>query len=503
VSDRAGAAPGPWVGWVDNGDDPTETVRYLQQLGHRRVPRALLEVVPVVVRPTPGGGDRTAIGFDVLTALGKNPNVLRDEQFRVSGHEIWDSARAWLMACAVTDVVVDRAHQLSTAILVDLAGAALHAGATPWLIWSSPDAEAATLTAKTLTAAGLHVARMPVATMRRALTAPIDEQRPAPVFPASWPALPAADFTTFRAACRRHLGRDAFARVDQVYRAARDRTDQQMVDLYRQQHSPDLPLLVPPLADIAWPLLGWLRDVQLGPAPDAATALITLRATQAALFGYAILLRGTPDALGPDPAGRLLGDLTPRIAATLALGGRTDTAAATVLSLHLNHAPTRLHCFQVGDIAADGATVSPPPTSAQHHHGLAHAPLDQNSPSGIRERSCAGTIVIPEPARPIIAAHLAFRRLQGAQDTDPYFVHSRVPGRDPTAMLRIAAQNAFQRLHLNPPWLHRDPCRYGADIGLTPRTKGWLVERSLSLAQLDRYTAARRPAYRYPTTLHE
>lgn len=40
----------------------------------------------MVVRPTPGGGDRTAIGFDVLTALGKSPNVLCDEQFRVSGH---------------------------------------------------------------------------------------------------------------------------------------------------------------------------------------------------------------------------------------------------------------------------------------------------------------------------------------------------------------------------------------------------------------------------------
>ena len=91
--------------------------------------------------------------------------------------------------------------------------------------------------------------------------------------------------------------------------------------------------------------------------------------------------------------------------------------------------------------------------------------------------------MIPEPARPIIAAHLAYRRVQGAQDTDPYFVHREVPGRAPTAVLRIAAQRACQRLHLNPPWLHRDPCRYGADIGLTPRTRGWLVERGLSLAR--------------------
>ena len=88
---------GAWVGWVDNGDDPPEMVRYLQQLDNRRRgPRVRPEVVPVVVRPTPGGGDRTAVGFDVLTALGKSPDVLRDEQFRVSGHEIWDSDRVCL-----------------------------------------------------------------------------------------------------------------------------------------------------------------------------------------------------------------------------------------------------------------------------------------------------------------------------------------------------------------------------------------------------------------------
>ncbi|MEV5554693.1 hypothetical protein AB0L44_13640 [Nonomuraea wenchangensis] len=42
------------------------------------------------------------------------------------------------------------------------------------------------------------------------------------------------------------------------------------------------------------------------------------------------------------------------------------------------------------------------------------------------------------------------------------------------------------RLNLNPPWLHRDPCKYGADVGLTPRSYGWLNERALVLRQLDR-----------------
>jgi hypothetical protein len=41
--------------------------------------------------------------------------------------------------------------------------------------------------------------------------------------------------------------------------------------------------------------------------------------------------------------------------------------------------------------------------------------------------------------------------------------------------------------------MHRDPCTYGADIGLTRRTQGWLTERGLSLAQLDLRVAAHLP----------
>jgi hypothetical protein len=36
-----------------------------------------------------------------------------------------------------------------------------------------------------------------------------------------------------------------------------------------------------------------------------------------------------------------------------------------------------------------------------------------------------------------------------------------------------------------PPWLHRDPCRFGGDIGLYQRVFGWLTERGLSVHLLD------------------
>ncbi|GAB1639604.1 hypothetical protein [Krasilnikovia sp. MM14-A1259] len=502
---RVSEGDGPWLGWVDNGDDPPDTARYLRIVdSYRRSPGARDDYQPVVVRPTPGGGDRTATGFDLLAALGKLPHVMQHEQFRLRQPDVWDSAVAWLIGSGITDLVIDRAHQLPRGRLLDLAAAATRAAATPWMIWSGPDDEAAALEVKNLTAAGYHVARMSVTTMHSRMPDPHPATKLAAAPAPASPTLPTADFTTFRAACRRHLGRDAFTRVDAEYRGAVERTDQWMAHLRHLHPGDDLLILPPALTDVAAPLVGWLRDVQIGPTPDAGTALITLRATQAALFGHAILLRWTPDALGPDPGGRLPGDLTRTAAAAINTGARTASAAATALALHLNLAPIHLHCLRVGHVADDGSYLDgPPDSSTGHHHGLAHALLSAESPSGIAERACAGTILIPRHARSIIAAHLAYRRGQGAEDHDPYFVHRLDPRREPTAMLREAAVRTCRRLNLNPPWLHRDPCKYGADVGLTRRTQGWLVERGLALAQLDRYAAARRPAYRYQAARDE
>jgi hypothetical protein len=59
------------------------------------------------------------------------------------------------------------------------------------------------------------------------------------------------------------------------------------------------------------------------------------------------LLSWNAEALGPDPAQRLTGDLTTRVAGALHSLARTDIAAATALSLHLNHAPQHFCPFRV------------------------------------------------------------------------------------------------------------------------------------------------------------
>lgn len=57
--------------------------------------------------------------------------------------------------------------------------------------------------------------------------------------------------------------------------------------------------------------------------------------------------------------------------------------------------------------------------------------------------------------------------------------------RSGTGALREAIIRTCDRLNLDPPWMHRDPCRHGADRGVRPRLHGWLAERGLSLHQLD------------------
>jgi hypothetical protein len=473
--------PGGRFVLVDNACDDVAASRHLNTLdGPGRG--------QVVVRPTPGGVSVRSLGLDLLAALGKNPYAARTERLAAS---TWPSAAAWLRGQAVTDLIIDRAHRLTLDQLEVLAHIAATAEATVWLIWAAPHHEALdqlhALLDRPIDVVGLDDFRALLPTPRRSPARELDRQ----------PALPSADFTTFLAACRRRLPGDDFAAIKQDFHATAEATDAWLARL---------DLTSATSHRLAGAVTGWLRDHTVGCAATARSALIRLRAVQAALFLSGIHLTWRPEILGPDPERRLPGDLTAPISARLHALGRTETAAATALALHLNHASAHFGFLTVGDISADGSTIRTP--------GLP-------GPDGIRRISYPGRstrwklpderhvrdsawheftgpehLRIPLHARTLLRAHLALRRGQGSIDTDPYFSHPSDHCGDPQRLLLGVIRRTCEQIGLDPPWLHGEDCPRGSDIGQSARTPSWLTERGLHLARVgaDPMLVIPRPA---------
>jgi len=195
-------------------------------------------------------------------------------------------------------------------------------------------------------------------------------------------------------------------------------------------------------------------------------------------------MRWNAAALGPEPARRLPGDLTHDKAIVLgAACCRTDAAAATALCLHLNLGTAHFEDLNISDVAPDGSALLQHPAIDPGRNGLAEG----------------APVKIPACARPILAAHLAYRLSQGAAGSDPYFTHPRDPGsRSPERILRNAVTRTCRKIGYEMPWMHGGDCRYGADIGLTEREPGWLAERGLSLYRIDPAIRDRVPQHGPP-----
>jgi hypothetical protein len=219
--------------------------------------------------------------------------------------------------------------------------------------------------------------------------------------------------------------------------------------------------------------------------------LVRLRAVQAALFVRAIVLSWRPGPLGRQPATRLPGNLTPQVAGALQTVVRTDAAAVTALSVHLNHGPAFFGILQLGDVAPDGSAIRVPagrPRALRRgispEAGGVYRQMLEADERSWHELTAAEPIRVPDCAWPLFAAHLAYRQASGAASSDPYFAHPRDPGNKPaTDVLRAAIRSTARRLGLDLPWMHGDDCRYGADIGVTWRGHSWLAERGLRLAR--------------------
>jgi hypothetical protein len=146
-----------------------------------------------------------------------------------------------------------------------------------------------------------------------------------------------------------------------------------------------------------------IERAQLAAATSPADALITLRATQAALFVRGMLLRWNTAALGPEPARRLLGELTTGRAAALSAFARTDHARP-ILTAHLAyrraagardplfvHPPTRRSrsttaCAPPSSASTSGSTSTRPGVERQVRVPRSDKILSGRSRLGIGQR---------------------------------------------------------------------------------------------------------------------
>ncbi len=339
---------------VDNAGDDLAAVRHINACGGPAEHRAVL-------RPTPGAGDVQTTGWDLQVATGKPPHAARREHVSTLS---WEYGQAWLAGSGVTDLIVDRAHLLTRGQAAAAAGAAAKAGTALWLLWGTgidPYTPGYDGTPHLVAGTRTQVISLWELYQRLPAAAPPLTAVAEPGEPGDWPPLPAADFPTFLAACRRYLPRAEFAQVARLYYDTAEAADA-WLDTYGAPRDPRDGQLTPGFEAAT---AGWLRDSAIGPAPCGPAALVRLRAVQAALFVRAIVLSWRPGPLGPQPATRLPGNLTPQVAGALQTAVRTDAAAATALSVHLNQGPAFFGLLQLSDVAPDG----PPSGSRPAGHG--------------------------------------------------------------------------------------------------------------------------------------
>ncbi|MFG2690810.1 ATP-binding protein [Streptomyces sp. NPDC048405] len=485
--------PGPRLVLVRNAGDDHRIVRRLAAVeGPGRL----------VVRPTPGGRTSDLV-LDILTATGRSPSTLLAD--RAPADDAWRQAAAQLSADQTRHLVIDRAHRLPGEALELLAQLGRRALCTVWLIWPTTEDNAyvpAPLRAFREDGYRFSAIDFP-AFMRelpppsRVLTGGLQADAKTSWAEGTGPALPMQDFPVFLAHCRAKLPGNTFTAVRAVYDREVHLADQWLTRRGLAGHT-RIPGSPGHTRALSARLTFYLRDHRIGPAPDQAHALTRLRGIQTALFFRGYLLRWQMETLGARPTTRLLSQLDSRTCDKIRAAATIEDAAATALSIHLSHEPTGLGLITCGNTAPDGSSIRLPVTGSPYEteetrylrvpwrwRTHRHASIELTALQVLHLES-EDPVTLPEHAAPLLAAHLAYRRQQGAADADPLFIHPDSPGsKSPEPGLREAVMRTCYRIHFNPAWLHRSHCRHGDEDHHDARQAGWMHHRGLDLTALS------------------
>ncbi|MEV6348371.1 hypothetical protein [Actinoplanes sp. NPDC051851] len=329
-----------------------------------------------MVRAAPGTVNRQELALAVLAALGKQLNTRPAEP----AHRWWNLAQAWTVGHRIQHLVVDRAHTLPVELIRELRALAGAANATVWFVDAHPSGTVPALAglpgAQTGNIDNLHE----FARAGRSTAQPSDQRtRQVPAM-----TMPCAGFLTFRYACQRQLPADRVRQVDDAWLAAFGSAQSWLLRCYPYDETirPAAAQIRAALPAISAALSARLAE-QLYTAGNQATALLRLRATEAAVFRHGLLMRHQPRRAGGHEH-LLRCPLTPVLAALINRTVSTNAAAAAALHL-----------------------IYPIISADQRHLGEPRSWRVGNvDVDGSRLLTDYGAIPVPADAQPVLRAHL-------------------------------------------------------------------------------------------------
>jgi hypothetical protein len=281
---------------------------------------------PVWVEARPGLRRIHTLAGDTLAALGKRRDL--SGKGRNQSEDV-AHAVAWLQAYDTSDLVVTEAQRLHPLILRNLCSLAENANTNLWLLHAPPRSDAF-MRILAHRATETHVVAM--------VPAAVPAAKRAPAAPDRLPAVPDADFTTFRATYLRELPSAVAANVDARFRRTLRTCDEALA---RDGATP---------ASVA----GLVHDL-LNPAPADPELTVDIRALQVAAWHHDLYVKvDLPRLLHNEERPRM----APHVSDDAMTAYRQPYRAITVALTRAGHALQDLTAITLADAAAcDGSVL--------------------------------------------------------------------------------------------------------------------------------------------------
>jgi hypothetical protein len=362
--------------WVCDTEDDQ---RMLDALARIHAPA--LGRVAVSLSPSPAS--LRHVGFDILEALGKGCDLTGAGR---NGTEVWSRALLWMVTNQVEELFVTRAQELKAGQTDELIKLAAGSGVRLWLIDQSVAVgkdRAQALERWPMQAISAEDFLERWAEVATAPTPSASHRRPLP-------PVPLDDFTSFRAACHDLLEPNDFERVDRAFLAGVRATERWLKQRDGLAE-----------ADVA----SHLRDA-IENAGTYSEVLVRVRAAQVALFLTGWLLRVAPDVLAASQEPRVRDE--PWVLEAIGEYCTPRMTAAATLALCTRLTLQGLVELDVGDVDLQRSVI----------------------------HTRAGAVQLEEPSMRLVRAQALERRLQGGEDDEPLFLHSRGTGVRSEEMIR-------------------------------------------------------------------